>query len=226
MKCKSLLLRASVASALLLTGAAYAGELTIFTQPNFNGGQLTLSGEARNLDRSGFNDRAASVIVRSGRWEVCTDANFSGNCAVLAPGDYPALRGDLYRQISSAREVGPVAYAPEVLPAPAYPIARGEYYEPPRYEPYSEVNHGRYSALELYTLPGFRGSTMKFDNNATTLDKRVTDEGVSSLVVREGVWQLCTGLDFNGRCRTFEPGRYPRLGSFEGAGIGSLRRVG
>ncbi len=44
--------------------------------------------------------------------------------------------------------------------------------------------------------------------------------------MREGVWELCTGIDNNGTCRVYEPGRYPRLGSFEGAPIGSLRRIG
>src|SRR5438045_3020387 len=82
------LVRASVLAALTLAGGAYAAEMTLYTNPNFRGNDLTLSGEARNLERSGFNDRTESLIVRSGRWEVCTDANFGGYCAVLGPGDY------------------------------------------------------------------------------------------------------------------------------------------
>jgi hypothetical protein len=223
-------LSASVLAALLVAGSAYAGEITLYTGPHFRGSELTLSGPASNLERSGYNDRAESLIVRSGRWEVCSDANFAGDCVLLNPGDYALLRAPINRSISSVREVGPYAaneryyryddYArvePPVyaVPAPVYttpaPVVDGR---------------SRYSALEIYTLPGFRGSTMKFDASASTLDKRMTDEGLGSLVVREGVWELCTGLDFNGTCRTYEPGRYGRLGSFEGAPVGSLRRIG
>ena len=234
------LVRASVLAALTLAGgAAYAAEMTLYTGPNFRGNDLTLSGEARNLDRSGFNDRAESLVVRSGRWEVCTDANFSGYCAVLGPGDYRTLDGPLFRRISSAREIAPIAYDDR-----AYRYATNEPYprvvEPrvierivePRIieqrviEPRVVEPRSRYSALEVYTLPGFRGSTMRFDGAATTLDTATTNEGVSSLIVREGVWELCTGTDHAGSCRVYEPGRYPRLGSFEGSPVGSLRRVG
>jgi len=230
MKRKSLV-SASVLAALLVAGTAYAGEISLYSGTHFRGGELTLTGSASNLERSGYNDRAESIIVRSGRWEACTDANFSGQCIVLDPGNYAMLNSPVFRSISSLREVGPYAvneryyryddYA-RVAPAPVY-VAPSPVYTTPA--PAYDARH-RYSALEIYTLPGFRGSTMKFDNSATTLDRRVTDEGLGSLVIREGVWELCTGLDFNGTCRTYEPGRYGRLGSFEGAPVGSLRRIG
>jgi hypothetical protein len=209
------LISAGIAAA-LLTGGAYAAELTLFDDAHFRGPDITLRGDANNLDRF-FNDRTSSVIVRSGRWELCTDADFRGHCAVFGPGEYPQLRDPLHDRVSSARVIAPTA---------AYePGYRYGYYD--RGERYGRVEErSRYGALEMYTLPGFRGSTMKFDSSAATLDRRAIDEGVGSLVVREGVWEVCTGLDFNGTCRVYEPGRYPRLGGFEGAPIGSLRRIG
>ena len=214
------LVRSNVLAALMLAGGAYAAEMTLFTAPNFGGADMTIRGEARNLEGSGFNDRAASAIVRSGRWEVCTDANFSGHCVILGPGDYALLNDPLYRRISSAREIAPYA-------ADDRRFYRYGYYDRP-YEPsvaYDRaIDRSRYTALEVYTRPGFRGSTMKFDRSATTLDRSTIEEGVGSLVVREGVWELCTGAYFNGQCRVYEPGSYPRLGSLQGAG--SLRRVG
>jgi hypothetical protein len=229
------LVRASVLAALTFAGGAYAAEMTLYSNANFRGNDLTISGEARNLDRSGFNDRTESLVVRSGRWEVCTDANFAGYCAVLGPGNYRALDGPLFRSISSAREIAPIAYnepayrygAYEPYPRVAEPvIVEPRIIEQRVVEPRIVEPRSRYSALEVYTLPGFRGSTMRFDAEATTLDKATTTEGVSSLIVREGVWELCTGTDNSGSCRVYEPGRYPRLGSFEGAPVGSLRRVG
>jgi hypothetical protein len=67
---------------------------------------------------------------------------------------------------------------------------------------------------------------MTFDRSATSLDTRATDEGIASLVVREGVWELCDGINNDGHCRVYEPGRYANLGRFTGAAVGSLRRVG
>jgi hypothetical protein len=216
-------LRAALALSLSFAAAAYGAEMTIFTGPNFSGADLTVRGEVANLDRSGFNDRAESVIVRSGRWEVCSDANFSGYCTVLGPGDYRLLEGPLYRRVSSARELAPLAYDDR------RPYDDRRTYDdrrPPRYGAYPGEERSRYSALEVYTLPGFRGSTMKFDGSATTLDTPTTNEGVSSLIVREGVWELCTNFESRSACRVYEPGRYPRLGNFEGAPVSSLRRIG
>jgi hypothetical protein len=106
-----------------------------------------------------------------------------------------------------------------------YRAQRDSSYPPERYEPREE--RGRFSAVQIYTLPGFRGGTMGFSADGTTLDTPLS-EGVNSLVIREGTWELCTSGKFEPRCRTFEPGRYERLsprneGSFQ---MVSLRRIG
>ena len=98
-------------------------------------------------------------------------------------------------------------------------------YPAARYEGREE--RGRFSAVQVYTLPDFRGGTMSFSADGTTLDQPLS-EGVNSLVVREGVWELCMSGKFEPRCRTFEPGRYERLGprnegSFQ---MTSLKRIG
>jgi hypothetical protein len=72
-------------------GNASAAEITLFEGPNFQGRSMTLRGEADNLDRTGFNDRTSSIIVRDGVWEVCVDAYFQGGCTRLQPGEYPQL---------------------------------------------------------------------------------------------------------------------------------------
>ena len=92
------------AIALLATGVV-AGELTLYEGENFQGRNLTLRSDMRDLDRTQFNDRAMSLVIRDGVWEVCSDAQFRGHCATLQPGNYPVLEGGLDRRISSVRQV-------------------------------------------------------------------------------------------------------------------------
>jgi hypothetical protein len=87
-----------------------------------------------------------------------------------------------------------------------------------------DVQRGPYSALEVYSLPDFRGETMKFDRDGHTLDRMISDNGVGSLVIREGRWQLCRDVR-EGICRAYEPGRYGSLGPLTGAPVLALRRV-
>src|ERR1700716_4335887 len=61
---------------------ADAPELTIFKQPNFAGEQLTLHGYTRDLAQRGFTDQASSLVVQSGRWQVCTQPDMKGDCIV------------------------------------------------------------------------------------------------------------------------------------------------
>ena len=92
-------------AATLFAAVAIAGEITLFDQENFNGRREVLRTDAPNFDRGNFNDRAQSVIVRDGVWQVCSDAYFRGQCVELQPGEYPVLEGGLARSISSARIV-------------------------------------------------------------------------------------------------------------------------
>ena len=74
--------------------------------PNFGGRSFMLNTEIlRNLDGTGFNDRASSMRVERGYWMFCTDANFEGECETFGPGDYPNLPGRMTNRISSGRKV-------------------------------------------------------------------------------------------------------------------------
>ena len=43
-------------------------------------------------------------MVRSGSWQLCSDAEFRGQCITLSPGSYPSLRAmGLNDRVSSAR---------------------------------------------------------------------------------------------------------------------------
>lgn len=76
--------------------------LTLFLEPNFRGRSYQTQREIRNLVDVGFNDMAASIRVSGGRWQVCTDKNFKGQCLVITR-DTNELATNFMRQISSIR---------------------------------------------------------------------------------------------------------------------------
>jgi uncharacterized protein YcfJ len=100
-------LRTALAVAGLAFATQAAANITFYEREGFKGRTFSLANQQNNFERAGFNDRASSAVVSRGeRWEVCDDARFRGNCAVLRPGNYPSLRAmGLNDRISSARLV-------------------------------------------------------------------------------------------------------------------------
>jgi hypothetical protein len=78
--------------------------ITFYANDNYDGPSLHLTSNERDLRRRNFNDRARSIKVFSGSWEVCADVDYSGQCRVLTPGDY-TIDGPLGSNISSVRQV-------------------------------------------------------------------------------------------------------------------------
>jgi len=100
-------LRLAFGTAALACALPAAAQITFYEQPGFQGRTFSVTREARDFERAGFNDRASSVIVTRERWEVCQDARFAGRCMVLRPGRYPSLEAmGLNDRISSVRIVG------------------------------------------------------------------------------------------------------------------------
>ena len=80
--------------------------ITFYQRDEFGGRSFATDHRVGDFNRYGFNDRANSVRVRGGRWEVCTGPRFEGRCVVLRRGDYPSLRqAGLEDRISSARPI-------------------------------------------------------------------------------------------------------------------------
>jgi hypothetical protein len=181
--------------------AAHAGEITLFTDDRFGGREVTLRRETPDLSDLGFNDRASSLVVRSGRWELCADANFRGYCQVFEPGKYPRLEG-FNDKLSSARELGGG-------PPPRRPEA-----------------YGRRGHIELFSRPGLRGSSTPLTRNEDNFNDIGFNDRAASVVIDEGTWELCSDANFRGECRVFEPGRYGDLGPGLTGRVSSARLVG
>lgn len=98
----------SLKEAMGIVGLVYAttaaAQVTFYSHPEFQGRQFSTEHTIRNMDWVGFNDRAASLVIDHGNWQVCEDADFGGRCIVLGPGEYPSLASvGLQYQISSLR---------------------------------------------------------------------------------------------------------------------------
>jgi len=116
-------LHVTAAVAAALAASVAAAQVTLYQNERFYGPTFTTSGNVYNLGRTGFNDRASSLIVERGMWQVCEDSDFRGYCQTLRPGQYPSLHAmGLNNRISSLRRVnGPAhSYGPPPPPAPAY----------------------------------------------------------------------------------------------------------
>ena len=95
-----------LAAAALLVSAQAMAQITFYEGENYRGRAFTTRDQVSDFTRSGFNDRASSVIVDGGRWEVCENAGFRGRCVMLRPGNYDSLqRLGVDNRLSSVRKV-------------------------------------------------------------------------------------------------------------------------
>jgi len=208
-----------------LVGAAQAGEVVIYKQPYFAGGALTLKETANNLAAANFHDQASSIVVKSGKWEFCSQPNFRGDCVTLDRGEYPTLQQKLNHRVESVREVTRVADVDRskdrVIVEREDRFADGRY---PRFEERDRYASRR-GGVELFAGPAMHGRGARIYRDVDTLEDTGLDRRVSSLVIHEGRWQVCSQPGYGGRCQVLEPGRYEDLGRFDNR-IASLRRVG
>src|SRR5215831_14811912 len=103
MRSRSKALLSAMGLALAATAAA---QVTFYEGESFRGRSFTVDGPINSLDPTGFNDRATSAVVESGRWEACEHAYFRGRCVILRPGDYWSLDPlGMNHRISSVRPV-------------------------------------------------------------------------------------------------------------------------
>lgn len=121
-------IRVVLALGLATLAAQASAQITLYEREGFRGQVYRTDRDVYNFGRTGFNDRASSVIVERGLWEVCDDANFRGRCVVLRRGNYDSLNGlGMSNRISSVRMVNPRRdydnFAPPT-PAPVYEYRR------------------------------------------------------------------------------------------------------
>jgi uncharacterized protein YcfJ len=130
---KNIIIPALFAATTLAFAAQASAQVTFFEQEGFQGRSFTTQQRVGNMERSGFNDRASSVVVVGQRWQACDETRFEGRCTVLRPGQYPSLQAmGLNDRISSVRplpaneRIAEADYAPMPVVAQDYRRRRDE----------------------------------------------------------------------------------------------------
>ena len=173
--------------------AQAAAQVTFYEHENFYGRSFAVAGEVRNLERTGFNDRASAVVVQRGRWEVCEDRRYSGRCVVLRRGEYPSLAAmGLNDRVTSVREVSNNA-----------PISDDRYAPPARPADHSQIS--------FYEHPNYEGRVYTSNDSVPNVRPIGFERAVSSVVVRGGPWEMCDQPNFRGQCVVLRRGQYPDL---------------
>lgn len=156
-----------------------------YENEGFGGRSFNTQTELVDLRRTGFNDRISAIEVFGGPWEVCTDAGFGGQCAVLRPGKYPSLKTmGLDKQISSMR-----ALRSESPPAVGFPRAI------------------------LYQGENFGGRSFVTQGDVADFGRSGFNDRASSVEVVGGWFEVCPGNGYSGQCVFLRPGKYPSLAS-------------
>ena len=115
----NLKLKAAIGAAAMVLATQAAATITFYEHDGFRGRTFTTDKPIGNFEQYGFNDRASSVVIDHGRWEVCEHARFEGQCVVLQRGSYESLRSlGMNDRISSARPLNEGARLNSAIPAP------------------------------------------------------------------------------------------------------------
>jgi hypothetical protein len=139
--------------------------IVFFDRTNFRGNSANYNAAVARL-----NNRAQSVRIQGGPWELCDGRNFTGRCITLRSSASDLSRFNLNNGAISAR-----------------PAGRSGAGVPSNW------------SLVLFDRTDFRGNAAKFSAQASNINRPVR-----SVTIGRGVWELCDGRDFRGRCVTLD----------------------
>ena len=189
------LIKPCLAATALAVSIAAGAQVTLYGQENLRGRAITLDDSVADLVGSRLDDRASSVFVRDGNWQLCSEPHYRGTCITVGPGEYGSLRATgLSNRVSSVRELGPP-------PRDAIAFNRG---------------------IVLFEQPNFGGASVRIDGRLDRLDR--FNDRARSLIVYDGEWELCRHDRFRGDCMVFREGEHAFLGPLS-ADVSSVRQL-
>ncbi|MCM2296148.1 beta/gamma crystallin-related protein [Rhodoferax sp.] len=164
-------------------------QITFYENEGFIGRSFVTQELVRNFARNQFNDRASSVVVVGGPWELCENNQFRGQCVVLRPGQYPSMSAmGLNDRVSSVR------------------LASRDARIDDRYAPGPATGQ-----VTFYEREGFTGRAFTTVQSIDNFVQNNFNDRASSVVVAGGPWELCENNRYSGRCVVLRPGQYPSM---------------
>lgn len=176
-------------------------DVVVFDRQDFNGRLGTLTAARRDFGRSRMNDAIASMVVRRGHWEFCTESGYRGRCRVYGPGEYRSLPSGEDDAYSSARPVAAREARRRAAPPPVH-AAPGPRGPPP----------GR-ARIILFDATDYRGRSVVVDGRSAGAGQLGAIGQLRSIIIEGGNWRVCAGAHASGpgQCQELVPGRYPNL---------------
>jgi hypothetical protein len=204
---KRLIAAASLGIAMSAAAQEPRGQAIVFERADFGGRSVTLRDDMGNFSLVGFNDRAASLYVLDGTWELCTDAWFRGSCRLYGPGQYRNL-GNQSRRVSSGRIVGSGT-------GMGHAMRPGE-------GRWQDVGRGDVS---VFDARDFRGFLTTLSDPVRDFERIRINDSIASIIVNRGTWEFCTHANFSGDCHVYGPGEYRSLPSGRDDAYSSARPI-
>jgi len=173
--------------------------IVLYEDPFFRGRSVTVTDSVDNLRSRSFHDRAESVRVLSGSWEICTEPHYR-RCQIVDH-DVPQLSSlGMNKKLSSVRFL-------------AWGSGGGTYPSSP----------GR-ARMVLFEGASYRGRSVTFDGESTNMAQ--FGRRARSLQILSGTWLVCDGPNFSGRCQQVNSSQ-PDLDAWGFSGrVMSVRPVG
>ena len=166
------------------------GGAVLYADAGYSGARLELNGAVPDLSKLRFNDRASSVVIRNGAWQVCVDSDFRGRCEII---DASMTRLGAYRLNDNISSLRPVGYGNTGYGGERYDGRRG--------------NRGGWgTGLTLYPDANLQGRGVEIHDNVADLSAWRFNDRASSFQVSGGSWLVCEHANYRGRCEILTAG--------------------
>lgn len=158
--------------------------ITIFTDQNFRGKSSTFRQDVPNLDPLGLNDDVSSIRVGPGEQWEVCEHANYQGRCVVISGEERDLRGNSWDDVISSFR-RVGGGGPPGRPSP------GNWY------------------IVLFDRQNYQGNPRNYNGPVASLSRRAR-----SVTIGRGVWELCEGENFSGRCVTLDRS-VPDLGAYD-----------
>lgn len=181
--------------------------ITLYNHTDFGGDSVYVDNDQSRLGGSlNFNDRATSIRVHGGTWEVCSGNDYSGRCVRISDDvrDLRSLR--LHNDVSSVR----------LVRGGSGGWGDGSW---------RDRRPGRGNQVILFEHTNYNGQSVGFHEDIPDLTRYGFNDRASSVQTPAGSWELCEHTNYRGQCWTIHTNEANLIPLGANDRISSMRRV-